>query len=221
MGYYFTRFLMNLIVRLTTRLEVEGKDLLPDSDPYVVVGNHLGRLDAVYVYYSLNRRDIIMLVAEKYRKIPLIPWFVKQVDAIYVDRFNADLGAMRETLRRLKGGWVLTLAPEGTRSKSGKMQQAHAGASYLAAKAGVPIFPAAITGSEDKNVVAHMRRLKRTPVLIRIGQPFTLPPIPAKDRDAALQSYTDEIMCRIAALLPVEYRGVYADHPRLHELLEG
>jgi 1-acyl-sn-glycerol-3-phosphate acyltransferase len=55
---------------------------------------------------------------------------------------------------------------------------------------------------------------------VRIGQPFILPPLQGQDRDAALQEYTDEIMCRIAVLLPPDYRGVYADHPRLRQLVE-
>jgi 1-acyl-sn-glycerol-3-phosphate acyltransferase len=52
-----------------------------------------------------------------------------------------------------------------------------------------------------------------------VGPAFTLPPFEGKDRDALLQQYTDEVMCRIAALLPEERRGAYADHPRLKELL--
>jgi len=50
------------------------------------------------------------------------------------------------------------------------------------------------------------------------GSPFVIPPLAKKNRDAALQNATDEIMCRIAALLPEKYRGVYAGHPRTREL---
>jgi 1-acyl-sn-glycerol-3-phosphate acyltransferase len=48
---------------------------------------------------------------------------------------------------------------------------------------------------------------------------YTLLPLPKENREGTIQDYNDEIMCRIAALLPVEYRGVYADHPRVDELL--
>ena len=61
--------------------------------------------------------------------------------------------------------------------------------------------------------MAHLKRLRRVKVVIRAGDSFTLPPLKSKDRDAALAAYTDEIMCRIAALLPPEYRGVYASAP--------
>jgi 1-acyl-sn-glycerol-3-phosphate acyltransferase len=177
-------------------------------------------LDAALVFHFSQRRDIIMIIAEKYRKIPLIPWFAKQLDGIWVDRFNADFGAVRETLNRLKKGGVLVLAPEGTRSPTGSLQKAWEGASYLAAKAEVPILPVALMGSEDANVLMHLRRLKRTKITIRVGKVFRLPPLPKKDRDAALEAYTDEIMCHIAVLLPPEKRGEYANHPRLKELLE-
>jgi len=218
-GYTFACFLAKLIVRLATRLEVHGLENLPDSGSFVIASNHLGRLDPALVYCILDRSDIIMLVAEKYREIPLVPCLVKQLDGIWVDRFNADMGAVRQALTRLRKGGVLVLAPEGTRSKTGALVQGWPGAGYLAAKAGAPIVPVALVGTEDKVVGANLRRLKRSAVLARAGAPFTLPPVPTKDREAALEVFTDEIMCRIAALLPPIYRGVYLDHPRVQELL--
>jgi len=219
MAYRLAHWIIDLIVHLFCRLEVHGRERIPASGSFAVASNHLGRLDPVLVYYYLDRKDIIMLVAEKYRKIPLARWFVKQLNAIWVDRFNADFGAVREALHRLRKGGVLVLAPEGTRSKTGALIEARPGVSYLAAKAGVPIIPVALTGSEDKYVVSQFKRLRRPRVTVRVGVPFTLPPLKGQERDAALQAYTDEIMCRIAALLPPSYRGVYADHPRLKELL--
>lgn len=219
LGYRFTRFLLLTAIRATTRLQAIGQEYIPTKGSYVVVSNHLGRLDPALVYYYIDRRDIILLIAEKYRRIPLMPWFVKQVNGMFVDRFNADFSAVREALQRLKAGGVLVLAPEGTRSKVGSLLEGRPGASFLASKAGAPIIPVAITGTEDKKVIANLKRLRRSPVILRVGQPFYLPPLRGKDREAGLAQYTDEIMCRLAALLPHEYRGVYADHPRLKELL--
>ena len=69
--------------------------------------------------------------------------------------------------------------------------------------------------------MARLGRLRRLDINIYVGEPFILPPIKGRDREAALQDYTDEIMCRVAALLPPEARGVYADHTRLQELLQS
>ena len=76
-----------------------------------------------------------------------------------------------------------------------------------------------VTGSGDKEVVERFKHFKRLNVVIHVGPVFTLPPLDSKNRDEQLASYTEEIMCRIAAELPESYRGIYADHPRLHELL--
>ena len=219
MGYKITRWITNLIIRLTTRLEIYDLERIPLSGSFVIASNHLGRLDPALVYHFLDREDIIMLVAEKYQKNPLLRWFARQLDAIFVNRFEADFNAVRQALKRLRKGGVLVLAPEGTRSPTAALIEGRHGVSFLAAKAGVPIYPVALAGSEDRKVYPQLKRLRRAHVVIRVGEPFTLPPLAGKDREVALQEYTDEIMCRIAALLPPGYRGVYADHPRLQELL--
>jgi 1-acyl-sn-glycerol-3-phosphate acyltransferase len=219
-GYKLAIFLIKLFVRVSSRKEVYGSEYVPAEGSFVIASNHLGRLDAFYTYYFIDRDDIIMLAAEKYKKLAIARWFATQLDAIWVDRYNADFAAIREALKRLKAGGVLVLAPEGTRSKSGALQQARPGGGYLAAKAGVPIIPVALTGTEDAHVRAQLRRFRRPHVVLRVGPPFRLPAIPNENREAALQEYTDEIMCRIAALLPNSYRGVYADHPRLKALLD-
>jgi 1-acyl-sn-glycerol-3-phosphate acyltransferase len=91
--------------------------------------------------------------------------------------------------------------PEG-RSKTASLQPAWTGASYLAAKADVPVLPVAVFGTEDAQVKAQLKRLRRANVIFRVGKPFLLPPLPKNDREAYLQHYTDEMMCQIAALLP-------------------
>jgi len=221
MAYWTARFLINLIIRLTCRLEIHGLERLPKTGAYAVASNHLGRLDPLLVYYLLDRRDIIMLVAEKYRENALAHWFVRQLDGIFVDRFEADFRAVRQALTRLRSGGVLVLAPEGTRSPTGALIEGHHGISYLAAKAAVPIYPVGSSGTQDHAVLADFKRLRRARVVVKVGEPFTLPEISRQGRAESLAAYTDEIMCRIAALIPAEYRGVYTDHPRLKELLHS
>jgi 1-acyl-sn-glycerol-3-phosphate acyltransferase len=219
MSYHLVRWLIHLVVWLTARVEVcnaEGVDL---QHGFIAVSNHLGRLDVAFVYHFLNRRDVTVLVAEKYKNSILFRWAVKALDAVWVDRFNADLVAMRESLNRLKKGHILVMAPEGTRSETGALIEARSGASYLAARSGAWIVPVATTGTEDRIVLQNLSRFRRSKVVIRVGEPFQLAPLSRENREAVLQEYTDEIMCRIAALLPPSYRGFYADHHRLQELL--
>ena len=82
-------------------------------------------------------------------------------------------------------------------------------------------MPVALTGTEDRLVVEQLKHLRRPHIHVVVGKPFTLPAIKNQDREKAIQGYTDEIMCRIAALLPPEKRGFYANHPRTLEILSG
>jgi 1-acyl-sn-glycerol-3-phosphate acyltransferase len=86
----------------------------------------------------------------------------------------------------------------------------------LALKSGVPIVPAGIQGTEF--AIDEMKNFKKPHMIACFGKPFTLAPITdAENRAEILQRYTEEIMCRIAVLLPEKYQGVYRTHPRLKE----
>jgi 1-acyl-sn-glycerol-3-phosphate acyltransferase len=211
--------LIRRLAPLLMHLEVTGLENLPTDGAYIAAANHLGMLDPVLVYYLLDRQDVILIVAEKHSKYAIVRWLVRSLNAIYIDRYNANMAVIRQVLKRLRQGEVLVIAPEGTRSQSGTLLEGRPGASFLAAKADLPVIPVGATGTEDRLFLANLKRLRKTPVSMRIGEPFRLPPLPKQGREAALQADTIEIMCRIAALLPPEYRGVYADHPRLQELL--
>jgi 1-acyl-sn-glycerol-3-phosphate acyltransferase len=213
------RFLIRRLAPLLMHLEVTGLENLPTDGAYIAAANHLGMLDPVLVYYLLDRQDVILIVAEKHSKYAIVRWLVRSLNAIYIDRYNANMAVIRQVLKRLRQGEVLVIAPEGTRSQSGTLLEGRPGASFLAAKADLPVIPVGATGTEDRLFLANLKRLRKTPVSMRIGEPFRLPPLPKQGREAALQADTIEIMCHIAALLPPEYRGVYADHPRLQELL--
>jgi 1-acyl-sn-glycerol-3-phosphate acyltransferase len=171
------------------------------------------------VYFGIDRTDLFIPVAEKFEKIGWIRWIAKYLNFLFVDRFNPDLKALRKMISLMEDGKCLVIAPEGTRSLNGALNEGKPGVAYLAARSGFPVIPIAITGTADAVVIENVKRLRKSGITLTGGKPFIIPPLPNKDRDAMLQKYTDEIMCQIAALLPEQYRGVYADHPRLKELL--
>lgn len=213
------RIITRFILRLIARVELIDFDRVPQTETVIVVTNHLGRLDAILGYILVDRADVIMMVAEKYEKVALWRWIGSKLNVIWLNRFEADIHALRETTRRLKQGGILAVAPEGTRSPTEALQTGKPGAAFLAAKAGVPLLPVVLTGTEDRVVLERLRRFQRLDITVRVGEPFTLPPMDRKNRDAYLTEQTEEIMCRIAAYLPEKYHGVYAGHPRLNELL--
>jgi len=201
-------------------VEILGLENVPDSKSFAIAANHIGRLDTELVFGALDRTDFILPLAEKYKANPLTRFVGFMMGVIWLDRYTTDFKAIREMMTRIKQGGVLVIAPEGTRSKTGLLQEGKPGTAFLAAKANLVIIPVALSGTEDRLVVNNLKHLKRSYFKIIAGKPFLLPPLKSGERDEQLREYTDEIMCRIAALLPEEKRGYYADHPRVKELLD-
>jgi 1-acyl-sn-glycerol-3-phosphate acyltransferase len=216
----FVRWLVRLVIKLVADVRVIGYENVPTEGNFVVATNHLGIIDAALPFYALDRWDLFIPVAEKWEKNPFLKWLGKHLNFIFIDRFNPDISAMRKIMALMDKGNNLIIAPEGTRSRVGSMIEGKPGVSYLATRLKQPIVPVGLAGTEDKTIFGNLKRLRRSQITVTAGEPFTLPPLPRENRDAALKQYTDEIMCRIAALLPEKYRGVYRDHPRLKELLE-
>ena len=223
MGLRIIRFIIRLLMRLLTHTEVRGIEYVPASGNFIIASNHLGLVDAFVPFYFLNNSNLVVLVGEKWGKIAILRWLGRQLNFIFVDRFNPDLKAIRQVIERMRSGEVLVITPEGTRSKTGVLLEGKPGVSYLAAKLGVPILPAGVSGSFDPVFFGQLKRLKRPHVLINVGKPFTLPrlPLEAQGREEALKFDTEEIMCRIAALVPPEQRGFYTGHCRVDELTDA
>ncbi|HUE97869.1 MAG TPA: lysophospholipid acyltransferase family protein [Anaerolineales bacterium] len=213
------RWLIRFIFNLIARVEVGGYEHLPKDSSFVIATNHLGIVDVPIAFYALDRWDMFVMIGEKWQNVGLFRWIGRHFNFIFIDRFNADIKALRRVISLMEENNILVIAPEGTRSRTGSLIEAKPGVSYLATKLDRPIIPVAITGTEDKNLFGNLKRFRRSHITVKAGPAFTLPPLPRENRDEVLKGYTDEIMCRIAALLPEKYRGVYADHPRLKELL--
>ncbi len=212
------RAIAHVVLAVIARIEIIG-NVDYQTGGYIIAANHVGRLEAFLVMLLAERDDIVMILAEKYKQYAFWRYVARKVDAIWVNRFDADFAALRAVLKRLEAGDMLAVAPEGTRSPTATLLPGKPGAVYLAAKSGAPLIPIGIVGTEDAVVKYRLKRFKRLDITARIGEPYTLPPMPRAERDEWLQAQTDDLMCRIAALLPPDHRGVYADHPRLLELL--
>ena len=214
------RFLIRILLNLIARFEIRGKENVPLTGGMVIASNHIGILDIIMVYFGIDRTDLFIPVAEKWEKIGWIKWLGGHLNFLFVDRYNPDLKALRKMITLMQEGKCLVIAPEGTRSRVGSLIEGKPGVAYLAARSGFPVIPVAITGTEDEVVLANVKRFRKSNITLTGGKQFIISPLPNKDRDAALQKSTDEIMCQIAAILPDKQRGVYAEHPRLKELVE-
>ena len=219
----FLRFCARKVLPLIADIEVHGDVGKLPKGGYMLASNHLGRLDSLVVYYVLDNDDLIHPLTDKYKKY----WYGRLAGRIFnvtwLTRGEADMSAMKEFISRLKNGAIMVIAPEGTRSKAMSLLKAEPGAIYVASTAKVGIIPVALTGTEDADVIARLKKFKRLKLTISTnGEIYYPPDIRASkgaERDALLRESIDEVFCRIAAMMPERYRGYYKDFPRVKELL--
>lgn len=205
------------LMRVFTVSEVQGLENLPPPRPCIVVANHLSFLDAVLTFALVGGQDTTAWAAEKWRHDLFFGTILRLGNAFFIERGQVDRVALDRAAAWLRAGKVFGMAPEGTRSKNGSLGQAKTGVAYLADASGAAILPIAHWGTE--RTIPAWRSLRRPRIHIRIGMPFHLPPVDPEARSASLRRNADEVMCRLAALMPPDRHGVYAGHPRLQEIL--
>jgi 1-acyl-sn-glycerol-3-phosphate acyltransferase len=215
--YFLVRGVVKVLVRILLRVTILGIENVPAAGPFLFTPNHLSQIDTPLCLAAIPRQ-MRVFAAEKYKRNPFLYVLFETMGCIWVRQFEADHEALREALHHLRKGGALGIAPEGTRSReTHALLRGRGGASLLASRSEAPILPVGIWGTE--NVIRDWKHLRRGMVTIRIGKPYRLEVSPrAKVKE--LDSATDDLMCAIAALLPPQYRGEYAAHPRLAAWLE-
>lgn len=142
--YQVARFLFSFVYRI----EYFGKERIKD-EPYLICANHSHNLDPVFLVFAFgsNRKMSFMSKKELFKN-PLFVWLSKTANIFPVDRGNADISAIRNSIKMLKNGHSLMLFPEGTRVKEGERLDAKAGVGMIAVKAGIKVLPMYIGGSK-------------------------------------------------------------------------
>ncbi len=137
---------------------------------------------------------------------------VHNFGAFPVRRGQIDRQAIREAETALGKGWVLVMFPEGMRSLTGQLQPAFPGSALVASRAGAPILPIGISGTEQ--IRRRWWMFRRPRIAVNIGEPFRLPSSAGVRLDSEeLDRRTTLIMQHIAALIPPDYRGQYGKSP--------
>jgi 1-acyl-sn-glycerol-3-phosphate acyltransferase len=207
--YWLMTRLMRLVVWVFGRYRVEGAERVPRTGPLIVVANHLNNADPPLLGAALPRRIRFMAKQELFDKRPFGS-FIRLFGAFPVRRFEADLQALREAQRLLGEGHAIGMFPEGHRSHGKGLQKPFPGTALIALRTGAPLLPVGITGTE---AITTPRVLLRKPrITVTIGEPFTLGH-PKRVTSEAVHAGSEEIMRRIAALVPARYRGVYGSPP--------
>jgi 1-acyl-sn-glycerol-3-phosphate acyltransferase len=202
------------LVAAVCRVDDAQMTKVPATGPLILVTNHVNFLEIPVLHSRLRPRRVVGLAKAEAWDNPVLAWLFNLWGAIPVKRGEPDLAALRSCLDFLRNGGILVVAPEGTRSRHGRLQRGHSGIVTLALRSGAPILPLAFYGGEA--LKRNARRLRRTPFHIVVGEPFHLS-VEGRVTQTARQDLTDQIMYKLAALLPPAYRGEYAAPPSASE----
>ena len=217
--YYWINVLtwIRLIMLLVIRRDVQGVERLPRRGGLILASNHLNLADPPIITAVMPRR-IVWMTKQELFDIPVFGVLYHLFGCIPVQRFRADLRALRRSEEALRRGLMLGMFPEGTRSGESGLGRGEPGTALLAMRTNTPVQPVAIWGTEGMKLPRDFFR--RTTVHVRFGEPFLLPR-PQRLTKEAVEEGTETIMRRIAEMLPERYRGIYGMEPRPIEMKGG
>lgn len=190
------------VFKVVMVMDIRGLENLPSQGAAIVASNHVNNFDVFPLQLALPRALFFMGKAELFQ-IGFVHAVFRQMGGFPVYRGEGDAWALEHSTRLLAAGQLLAMFPEGTRSRGRGLAVAKTGAARLAIDAGVPIVTVSIDGSQ--------RFFKQFPRRNRV-QVVIAPPIVPQPGETAI-SLTDRMMYSMAASLPPELRGVYADNP--------
>lgn len=206
---YFVLFLGSTLAKI----KVSGGENVPKKGPFIVVCNHFNRLDAPFVIFAI-KKPINFLMATDQMIETQIMWAPWLYGFIPTNRQNIVPSTIKKAIGAIKKNEVVGIFPEGAATEQ-ILRPAKDGAAYLATTMSVQILPMSIIGMD--NIWANWLQGIRPKLKITIGKPFLPLSIPTDriNRNVVIKATGEEIMCRIAALLPEEYHGIYINDERI------
>lgn len=187
---------------LLWRVRGMGREHIPSNGPYILAGNHVSYLDPVLLWCLAPRPTHFVARSELF-EIPFLAWLLPRVWAFPITRASADREAIARATGLLEQGDVVAMFPEGTRKRAAdvgadELGAAHSGVSFIAMRAGVPVVPVGIAGTDKAMPVgAKVPRLSR--VTICFGEPVHPDEFHVGSRKERTAAMTAEVMRRIAA----------------------
>ena len=175
---------------LDIKLAATGAERVPPDRAYVYMSNHQSHLDIPILYATLPSPTIRMLGKTELFQIPLWGRGLRAAEFVEVDRSNHEraLRSIDHAAKLVRDGVSIYLAPEGTRSRDGRIGKLKKGGFHLALGTGAPIVPVAIRGTID--ILPRGSRVMQTgrSVEVVIGAPI---PVEGRDFESLMTQVRD------------------------------
>lgn len=210
-----TRFLFSVVWKLYIKEHITGREQIPDG-PCLFICNHLSNADAPSIVRAIHPKRLFFLAGVKLQGTAMTRIGMELVDTIPIRPNSADVEAMKRAVETLKSGHSVLIFPEGTRSRTGQLLRGKKGAALIAKRAGVPVVPIGLWGTEKFLAINERdmgrESIRKADVHVRIGKPFYVADLDlvVSEGEDERQAMADAMMRRVAEQLPVGYRGEYS-----------
>ena len=187
------------VLALWLRLQVEGLEHVPDDGPVLLASTHQSHADSVAIGVAVPRPVRFLGDAR------LLAWTgigpqLPRLGMVPLRRGAGDADALGVLSHLLEAGEAVTVYPEGSRSRDGRVHRLRSGVARLAASTGTPVVPAAVAGIYDVWPIGARPRLRGGQVTVRFGPPM----LPPEDRPRDRRAFTLDLQQRLAGLAGVE-----------------
>jgi 1-acyl-sn-glycerol-3-phosphate acyltransferase len=209
--YGVVRAIVATLTRLYTRMTVEGRHHVPREGAFILAPVHRSYVDTP-ISSSLTRRRLRFMGKDPLWKNPVSGWLLSALGGFPVTRGTADREALRRCTAVLESGEPLVLYPEGERKSGPVIQPLFDGAVYCALRAGVPIVPVGIGGSE-RVMPKGARFVFPRKVHVIVGEPI-LPAAPTatgRVPRSAIKALSEELHSTLQALFDAAQRKAGID----------
>jgi len=173
MIYWLSKTFCYILLRVCFRLRVRGRENFPAKGGFILAGNHVSYLDPG-AFGGPCPRDLYYMARDTLFRGRFYGWFLKKIHAFPLRRRAADFEAIRKGIKILMTGGGLLIFPEGTRRVGEHSGRAFAGVGFLARKAGVPVIPAYVSGTQDA-MPKGVKWPRLRPVQVTYGKPIPPP----------------------------------------------
>jgi 1-acyl-sn-glycerol-3-phosphate acyltransferase len=198
LAYGLVRAIVVTFCRAWCRMSVQGREHLPTDRPYVLAPVHRSILDTP-ISSGISRRRFRFMGADKYWKNKAFGRLLSALGGFPVTRGSADREALKRCIDVLRAGEPLVLFPEGERKSGDEVQPLFEGAAYIAVKAGAPIVPVGIGGSE-RAMPKGSKFIFPRKVHVMVGAPIEVTPIEGVGARELTRKVTDELHAELQRL---------------------
>jgi 1-acyl-sn-glycerol-3-phosphate acyltransferase len=199
--YRLIRGALYIVYRICFGFKFSGQESVPkegDGRGVILAPNHVSYLDPPILGISLKRR-VTYLAKDYLFKHWLVGWVLRNIGALPIKSVDGnDFRSIRDLVRILKQGAVVTVFPEGTRSETGQFKEPEGGIGFLALKSGAWVVPAYIEGSYEA-FPKGAKGFKCRPISVTYGPAFIPADNPewAKGGEEVYMAISQKIMTEI------------------------